>query len=628
MTQLIIDGVTAVLPQGFACTVKRENSFFTKSGEYTYDATLRLDNPVNRQLYGFLHRLNKTDEVDSNRPAILIADGHVYCRGTEVITGWTEETVSIQIVSGESEMNYFIGQDRKIEELDLGTIGSDDECAWPVVRTAAKAYINVSRQWVNDGVNSRYQHTWLRDVPSPMLSTLLPRIVRALGYTIGTNQVDDTEFRRLFLVNTIRTREYAKMIPGWTVKDFLSEVEKLTGVVFITDNIKKTCDIVLKTRYYLEARQLTLRNVVDAYEAEMEDGDSSEADFPSSNVSYDLPDHRWAKLMRLPEGLPTLEMRDYPELFQLLLNAWDGISRDDFEALEKKAMEPVILRDTSTGRKFVRMIRTMTDSIPLWRQDLCEAYLMEVDQMADLRRDEESPTLELKITPAPLIHFYQTGAGMELIDLSGEDGFFEYRDRSIFPDEEQQDGADEEPDPSESDAEAPIEDTIRQAEKKNGSSAGDLYCAFLGDLQWGGFPVVYTDGYHCKIAARLAFYSGDRGDYLPGEPEGSLRLKDLDSTYYQGGYEIDTRRAVTFETYDPNVIDPRQVYVIRNRRWVVRDIEEVVTAEGRQKKWKLTCYPIHVSDEAIEKRWVLTKGVWEDGAAWLDDGRWLDEPKN
>ena len=89
MTQLIIAGVETVLPQNFSVTVKRENSFFTKSGEYTYDCTLRLDNPVNQQLYGFLNRLNRVADgspVGTRRTAMLMADGHVYCRGTEVIT--------------------------------------------------------------------------------------------------------------------------------------------------------------------------------------------------------------------------------------------------------------------------------------------------------------------------------------------------------------------------------------------------------------------------------------------------------------------------------------------------------------------------------------------------------------
>ena len=623
MTQLLIAGVEAVLPQNFSCTVKRENSFFTKSGEYTYDVTLRLDNPVNLQLYGFLNRTNKKEQLDADRTAILIADGHVYCRGREVITRWTEQTVTIQIVSGESELNYFIGQDRKIEELDLGEVESEQECVWPVVRTASKSYINVTRTLRRrESLELYYENTWVHDVPSPYLHILLTRIITALGYTIGVNQLEDTEFVHLFLVNKVRTRKYAKMVSGWTVKDFMEEVEKLTGVVFVIDNINKTCKVMLKTLYYLEARQLVLNDVMDAYETEIEDTDSQDADFPSANVSYDLPSHRWAKLMKLPEGLPTLETREYSSLRNLLHAAWDGTNKDDYETLEKKAVEPVILVDTSTGRKFIRMVRLTEDSILVYHRTIWDAFLLEVDQMADLQRDEESPTLELKITPAPLIHFYQTGAGMELIDLSSEDGFFEFSNRTFTPDEEE-DGADEEDADLEGDADTYVEETIRQAEKKE-SSASDLYCAFYNGGTWNNFPVIYTDAYHAQIAAQIVSYNGEYGTYDPGEPVGSLRLQDLDSDYYQGGYEIDTRKAMTFETFDPNVIDPRQVYVIRNRRYVVRDIEETITADGRAKKWKLTCYPIEVSDEAIEKRWVLTKGVWDDGAAWLDDGRWND----
>jgi len=627
MTQLLIADTEVVLPQNFSTTIKRENSFFTKSGEYSYDITLRLDNPVNLMLYGFLNRTNKSGQLDTDRTAVLTVDGRVYCRGREVITRWTEQSVSIQIVSGESELNYFIGQDRKVEELDLGEVKSDDECVWPVVRTAAKAYINVSRTWVRDSyLRGHYTHTWTHDVPSPYLYDLLERIIRALGYTIGTNQLTETDMKHLFLLNTVRTRQYARMVPGWTVSDLLQEVEKLTGVVFIIDNLKKTCDIILKTRFYLGARQLPLNDVVDAYEAEVTDGDGGDTDFTASNVSYDLPSHRWANLMRLPEGLPTLEKRGYNSLRELVRDAWAGIEGGDREAQEKKASEPVILVDNSTGRAFIRMFRMTEVQRTGYTFTLSEAHLAEVDQMADLKRDETASTMELKITPAPMVHFLQIGAGMELIDLCSEDGFFEFHDYGMTG-EESEDGADEDQELNEGDGDSLIEDTIRQAEKKE-SSAGDLYCAFYhGDL-WNGMPVVYTDSYHVAIAGILTGFNGSHSTYNPGQPEGSLRLKDLEDTYYQGGYEIDTRHAMTFETFDPNVIDPRQVYVIRNRRYVVRDVEETINAEGRVRLWKLTCYPIKISDEAIEKRWVLTKGVWDDGAAWLDDGRWNDSNPN
>ena len=106
MTELFIDGVQAVLPKDFSIQVKRENPLITKNGEYTYEITLQLTNATNAELYAHLNRLNSVQEVKTKRAAILVADNRVYCNGTEIITGWTDDTVSLQIASGNSELNY------------------------------------------------------------------------------------------------------------------------------------------------------------------------------------------------------------------------------------------------------------------------------------------------------------------------------------------------------------------------------------------------------------------------------------------------------------------------------------------------------------------------------------------
>ena len=119
MTNLYIDGIAVVLPSEFSITVKQENAFFTKNGEYTYDIELSLLVPENAKLYGFLNRLNITDRPAHKRKAVLVADNRVYLNGTEIITGWTDERVSIQLVSGNSELNYFVGSDELISTLEM-----------------------------------------------------------------------------------------------------------------------------------------------------------------------------------------------------------------------------------------------------------------------------------------------------------------------------------------------------------------------------------------------------------------------------------------------------------------------------------------------------------------------------
>lgn len=601
MTQLLIAGVEVTLPQNFTVTVKRENSFFTKNGEYTYDCTLRLDNPTNRTLYGFLQRLNKTDQLDTKRTAVLIADGHVYARGTEIITRWTQESVTIQIVSGESELNYFIGQDQKIEELDLGEIETtvtsisptdsfpDVEFCLPTIRSqSGYVYNRYVRGHVMAGRrtgNTIIPGSDLR--PQPYLCALLRRLMEALGYTVTENHLENTQFKNLFLVNTIFTTEYAKMLPGWTVKDFLTEVERLTGVVFITDNLNKTCAILLKTQFYANARQFTVRNVVDAYEAESQDDDSREAEFTTSDVSYDMPDSYWSKIVQLPEGY--LEAADIEE--------FDFVNIDTAISDFKK-----VYKDRVTGRYYIKVSREY--EVQQQNTTATDTFRIELNQYGNLDREDTDSTLELKIVPAPMAWLGMVGC--EVVDIGTSDGYKSYGEESAQTEEStESEGA---------------EGDIRSFEKKE-AAAIDLYCAFHnGSVLGNNTPVAYTDAYHALIQALLYPMIVDA---ILG-PEGSLRLKDLNDSYYQGEYEIDTRHAITFETYDPNVIDPRQVYVIRNRRYVVRDIEETITTEGRQKKWKLTCYPITITDTAIENRWVLTDGVWDDGGAWLDDGRWND----
>lgn len=601
MTQLLIAGVEVTLPQNFTVTVKRENSFFTKNGEYTYDCTLRLDNPINRTLYGFLQRLNKTDQLDTKRTAVLIADGHVYARGTEIITRWTQESVTIQIVSGESELNYFIGQDQKIEELDLGEIETtvtlisptdsfpDVEFCLPTIRSqSGYVYNRYVRGHVMAGRrtgNTIIPGSDLR--PQPYLCALLRRLMEALGYTVTENHLENTQFKNLFLVNTIFTTEYAKMLPGWTVKDFLTEVERLTGVVFITDNLNKTCAILLKTQFYANARQFSVRNVVDAYEAESQDDDSREAEFTTSDVSYDMPDCYWSKIVQLPEGY--LEAADIEE--------FDFVNIDTAISDFKK-----VYKDRVTGRYYIKVSREY--EVQQQNTTATDTFRIELNQYGNLDREDTDSTLELKIVPAPMAWLGMVGC--EVVDIGTSDGYKSYGEESAQTEEStESEGA---------------EGDIRSFEKKE-AAAIDLYCAFHnGSVLGNNTPVAYTDAYHALIQALLYPMIVDA---ILG-PEGSLRLKDLNDSYYQGGYEIDTRHAITFETYDPNVIDPRQVYVIRNRRYVVRDIEETITTEGRQKKWKLTCYPITITDTAIENRWVLTDGVWDDGGAWLDDGRWND----
>ena len=628
MIQLLIAGVEVVLPQNFACTVKRENSFFTKSGEYTYDATLNLDNPTNRGLYGFLQRINKKDQVDTKRSAVLIADGHVYCRGTEVITRWTNESVTIQIVSGESELNYFMGQDQKIEDLDLGLVTRD---SWNTIlikhnehKTDRDAGENYCTPPIKTG-NSGYSDDWKNQqrftndpieqlLPQPYLVPFLDKLFQALGYqTINLQDIINSGFDYLFLINTIHTLEYGKMFAGWKVLDLITAIEQLTGCVFIVNTVNNSITAIRKCNYFANATQFTLKNVVDQYEAEEIDADSQDdADWASSNVRYDLPDNNNSKLLELSDEVISLST-----IVECADIAAVKAAIDEYATYEEAVKAKVIYRDTSTGRYYIARMLNYDDikvvkvqesyqSISTYRYtfDVTSVHLnpvpLEVNMFAELHRSDAAATIEIAITPAPM----KLGGswGCEIIDVSGET----------------ESSSEEETDPES------FFDLIETYSKKE-SSARRIYAAFFSGM-YDYVAIAYTDKYKAYIQKQLYGYIVSDSETDPNDYEfnGSLRLQDIDAEMYAGRYQIDTAHPMTFETYDPNVIDVRQVYVVRNKRFVVRDVEEVITTTGRQNKWKLTCYPITITDTALENRWVLTDGVWDDGGAWLDDGRWLD----
>ena len=154
-------------------------------------------------------------------------------------------------------------------------------------------------------------------------------------------------------------------------------------------------------------------------------------------------------------------------------------------------------------------------------------------------------------------------------------------------------------------------------------SQGKLYLAFyiglvLYEPLTSGrydFPLPFTDTYTWTQSYK----------YWPTNDKGAtLALKALNKLFYEGQYDIDFDKAIKIQTHDPNVYDTRSVFEIRNKRYICKDMEFTLDANGRKGAWTGTFYPIHISDTEADARWILTDGKWRDGGVWLDNGRWLD----
>lgn len=622
MTELIIDGVHAELPKDFNVQVKRENPFFTKNGEYTYDITLPLTNPTNAALYQHINRINSIQEANAKkRSAILLADNRTYCNGTEVITGWTEKAVSIQIASGNSEFNYFIGGDALISSLDMKTTDTAGQllvnfvkkvypevefCLAPIVDESTGDVINNWAMTTNiDGVANEDPMMWMNSMgnifPQPYLICFVAELIRALGYELEYNQLDETRYRYLYICNAARTRKWSEMLPGWKVNEFLTQLETLFNLSFLVDNKSRKVRCVFKNSFYDGNKMNHVRQVTDVYEVNVEE--SSEIDDPVvSNLEYKYEDSEFWRYASLSETVMNKAKRDViPADFK---GSGQNTRVGSWFAMEEHQITDTIYMDELDGHEYLYGSYYKDDNTKGY------SYFL-VNQFGKLTRKDTSHTVGLDIVPATFVR-------NEIIFYN----YHEIKKKWRYIPTVSGSGAPQE------ETEQELIDMVRNNTSVASESKRPVQLAFYSGM---AVAMVYN-----RVSMRqpapyadtlLGTYIGERGALLnPSLSQGeSLSFRVLDTDFYQGGYDIDYLHPIKLNSYDPNLYDPRGLFEIRNKRYVCKEMEYTLDAYGRKGAWTGTFYPIRISDTEAEQRWILTDGKWRDGGVWLDNGRWLDE---
>lgn len=605
MTNLYIDGVEVVLPSGFSIVVKQENAFFTKNGEYTYDIELSLNDPINAKLYGFLNRLNKTEQPTTKRKAVLIADNRVYINGTEIITGWTDETVTIQLVSGNSELNFFVGADELISTLDMpvtnpivnGTVSTDfiekrypdieynlmmtydrlrgvDKNIWNWNRTADIGVIEYYMTPKSNIVDYDY-------IPQPYLCAYMRHLLAALGYSLDYNAIEDTPWKDTYIVHAEETYKWCEMLKGWTAKAFLENVEKLFNGTFLIDAKTRKVSFYLNVSYLAKVRHVHLQNVVDSYTVESEE---EEADAINSTIQYKFPESDYYKMRCLPDiVLDTVKKKTIDEDLTTFFSRPENQVKDtvfDYQAINRK----LIFLDKSGVFNLLEL----------------------VDEFASLHRDNSESVMELEMLPAELT-LRQTYNG------DSNEGYFNQVYIPCVSSGEQSN------DNEVYDTVHEMVANLTETEESQNTIFLAFYSGIFDSLPSGAgpmsYPVAYTDKY-------VPFYNGGWGDIQ--RDGATFNLSDMEKYFFGGGYHIDRKNPVKITCYDSNVYPASSVFEIFNRRFLAKEIEYTIGPNGRNGAWTGTFYPIRISDTEVEQRWILSDGKWRDGGVWLDEGRWLE----
>ena len=622
MTQLYIDGIESVLPADFSVAVKRENPLYTKNGEYTYDITLSLMPSINADLYAHINRLNRSTPQATGREAILVADNRVYCRGTEIVTAWSEDSVTLQIASGNSEVNYLMGGDTPISSLRMTnhawqpldaqryiteTYPSVPFCLCPVYNENTDLVIN---DWAGEDQtlpSADYVTQWMEQ---PYLMAYIREVLAALGYDLVDNQLEQTPLRNLYIVN-IRSHAWAEMLPGWTVLQFVEAVERLADAVFVFDNRKRQARLLLRASYYAGCATSHVRLVEDAYTVEVEQEPEID-DNANCNIAYKAPDNTYFRYRILSDAVRQNALQQtIPSDFG---TRTDRIA--EWFADESHRRTDTLYTDERTGNRYIWLGQTLDETrrgVSFQRQI---DYLL-VDEFAPIVRSDTAPEVELEAGPTRMER-----VPMFMITVRTEDQYGDPVTQTAILPVQIPSACIEQTEESTTELKTLIEGGATSGE----ASAEYLPLAFYSGptalkesiYRW-EFPLPYTD-----IQREMLPWSGTL-TYAPTNDQGAtLRLTALDTLLYQGGYDIDFHTQVKVKSHDPNLFDPRTIFEIRNKRYVCKEMEYSIGPDGRKGPWQGTFYPITIDDTAADVRWILTDGKWRDGGVWLDNGRWLD----
>ena len=299
MTRLFIDGQEVVLSENFELELITENPYFTRNGEYTYDIDIDLRDPGNRRIYQNINRSDVTKGIE-NRKATLISGAREIISGVEVILSIENYSVKIQIIAGNSQLNYE-GGETSIRDMNLDSISMTSEEAintlfsgFPSNKVVYTPIVNYTESngdlsiLNNVQVGEDISFTDVENiVPQYYLLYVLENLITKLGFTKGVNELEeDPVFSRLFVVNPYKEAMLQELLPDWTINEFIEQLELFLDCIISIDKVNKRFNIISMNRYFENQELVYIDDIVDDSIQKTFDVDTNYA-FAYKYVSYD-----------------------------------------------------------------------------------------------------------------------------------------------------------------------------------------------------------------------------------------------------------------------------------------------------------------------------------------------------
>lgn len=439
MMQLTINNQTAEIKKGTTIKLTRVNPYFADQGDYTLEVQLPLRGcPANLAIFGPRNHPATTQypHIGEQYTMQLIAPP-LQLEGTATVTSITETEVKVQLKAGvkasplNNDTTYidelplgnawdgfgsvqyssshvfssgtdvrtqiiifsscmgqtFLGTTTPVRQAAYGTYGQTDAICLPIYSSTDDIIANpMDMITTSPGLSSR--HGSIDDItlaPCPYLLDITARIFKCLGFTPNdwSQYTGNPLTRAIYIANTRRTLQRAKILPHWTVKEYLNELQNLLGCVFTFKG--RYVDMYTRKHYYTQNRKpITITQVSDTHtinistdpEAETTANGNVDYDYPNISPMLRLPDEVWQNATILPTAT-----------YEEAKNHYDKLT--DYY----KKQSPNLYTVTPTNRAYAILIN-----------EADTPALCEVDQFAPLMRTTNREQMtKLRITPANML---------------------------------------------------------------------------------------------------------------------------------------------------------------------------------------------------------------------------------
>lgn len=519
---------------------------------------------------------------ENEMPTAYAGDPRVWDNGSKVMTSFRHSLIMSVLTTNNEKWMY-------------GQIDETDCVNFPVWSTADSAMANDrmlhdTEETGKDGGGRTYNYALKKPseplmdevhvfAAQPYLVVILERVLQALGYKVRTNVIRGTWMEDIFIANARSEYEFRKVLPHWTVKEFMTEVQNFFGVFLTVEGTE--VDIVRRSDYYSSSlHRSELRMVSDERSADLDTDEDSGKDATAANVDYDHRDSD--DMLRLPDEVwENAIVKTFTSKAEL--DAWAESATDD----DKKSSSAWLLVDESTGRTYAYLCSKKNQRFSLAQVDCCPPLIRGGKQWSADGRDIG---VKLRIVPAkmqmvPIVYRKTTMEGgrygkEELVEnvlqvpmLSTSDSRKHQRNAysvnaAINPDGDSTDSnaTDEKPDTIEV-AYNPCTPWhyVRAESETRGPSEADipspLGIAYVKD----------DDGFYEPIVQE-----GNRDQFrLTNRDDPSLNASSLSLSY-----SIDTRCEHLFSFADRGIPSVGDVFLIRGKRYACHKLEFTIDEHG------------------------------------------------